>query len=638
MNFFQHVTVRTRLIAAFGLLLAILTGVALISMSKVSQINTALQANSERDVPIQRYAINFRGSAHDRSIAVRDVVLSGSTADRQKEIAAIDKLAAFYAESAKPLETLLASPDAAPQLGALYQGIKDIETRTVATTQAILKAVDQGDAATAQKLLWTEAKPQYEAWLAAINKLIDFQEARIQAANKLALEEAGAFKSVMLSALAVALLIGGGLAWLIPRSITRQLGAEPSLLSETSRRVADGDLNPLAGTESAPTGSVMATLAQMQATLRERKARDDIELAEREAQHAAAAKVTQVIGEVVDGATRGDFARRVEARGMTGFHAELCTKFNQLLETVSGTMRDVRVAADQLTAASNQVSATSQSLSQGASQQAASVEETAASLQEIAVSVRKNADSATLTDGIATKAASEALEGGRAVSQTAEAMKAIATKISIVDDIAYQTNLLALNAAIEAARAGEHGKGFAVVAAEVRKLAERSQVAAQEIGSLASSSVRLAEEAGALLSQIVPGIRRTSELVQEIASASGEQSDGVGQINSAMNHLSATTQQAASASEQMSATADDLAGQAQRLQEVVAFFKLDHAGSTAAPSRTASVGVAGRGSMAATAQGAGRAATAMAPARATAARPMSTPVLDDIDEDAFSRF
>ncbi|MGM3372128.1 methyl-accepting chemotaxis protein, partial [Escherichia coli] len=82
-----------------------------------------------------------------------------------------------------------------------------------------------------------------------------------------------------------------------------------------------------------------------------------------------------------------------------------------------------------------------------------------------------------VTDGMASKAAKEATEGGESVQQTVVAMKKIAQRISIIDDIAYQTNLLALNAAIEAARAGEHGKGFAVVAAEVRKLAERSQVA-----------------------------------------------------------------------------------------------------------------------------------------------------------------
>ena len=79
-------------------------------------------------------------------------------------------------------------------------------------------------------------------------------------------------------------------------------------------------------------------------------------------------------------------------------------------------------------------------------------------------SVEQNTENAKVTDGMASKAAKEASEGGEAVKSTVAAMKSIAGKIGIIDDIAYQTNLLALNAAIEAARAGEQGKGFAVVA------------------------------------------------------------------------------------------------------------------------------------------------------------------------------
>ncbi|MDP9125522.1 MAG: methyl-accepting chemotaxis protein, partial [Pseudomonadota bacterium] len=131
--------------------------------------------------------------------------------------------------------------------------------------------------------------------------------------------------------------------------------------------------------------------------------------------------------------------------------------------------------------------------------------------EQMTASISQNTENAKITDGMATKAATEATEGGEAVRATVVAMKQIAQKIGIIDDIAYQTNLLALNAAIEAARAGEHGKGFAVVAAEVRKLAERSQVAAQEIGTVASSSVELAEKAGRLLDMIVPNIRKTSD-------------------------------------------------------------------------------------------------------------------------------
>jgi PAS domain S-box-containing protein len=294
----------------------------------------------------------------------------------------------------------------------------------------------------------------------------------------------------------------------------------------------------------------------------------------RAAEAAAAAEVARDVGATVAAATQGDFSRRIPTAGKPAFHAGLCDQLNQLIDTVSTTFREVQASAAQLSAASNQVSRTAQTLAHGASSQSASVEQTTASLHEISASVKQNAQSASVTDGIATQAAGQALEGGQAVGQTVEAMKSIASKIRVIDDIAYQTNLLALNAAIEAARAGEHGKGFAVVAAEVRKLAERSQVAAQEIGALAGNSVHLAETAGSLLDRMVPAIRKTSELVQEIAAASGEQSDGVQQITGAMNHLSGNSQHTAAASEELSATAEQLSAQAGRLQELMAFFRL----------------------------------------------------------------
>ncbi|MBT2341618.1 MULTISPECIES: methyl-accepting chemotaxis protein [Pseudomonas] len=236
---------------------------------------------------------------------------------------------------------------------------------------------------------------------------------------------------------------------------------------------------------------------------------------------------------------------------------------------------EVRNAADNLASASEEVSATAQSMSQATSEQAASVEETSASIEQMSASINQNTENAKVTDGMASKAAKEATEGGDSVQQTVVAMKKIAQRISIIDDIAYQTNLLALNAAIEAARAGEHGKGFAVVAAEVRKLAERSQVAAQEIGELSSSSVDMAETAGHLLNEMVPSINKTSDLVQEISAASEEQAAGVAQINTAMTQLNQVTQQNASSSEELAATAEEMSSQAEQLQQAMSFFTLD---------------------------------------------------------------
>ncbi|AVU77439.1 Methyl-accepting chemotaxis sensory transducer [Pseudomonas sp. E141] len=243
---------------------------------------------------------------------------------------------------------------------------------------------------------------------------------------------------------------------------------------------------------------------------------------------------------------------------------------------------EVRNAADNLASASEEVSATAQSMSQATSEQAASVEETSASIEQMSASINQNTENAKVTDGMASKAAKEATDGGESVQQTVVAMKKIAQRISIIDDIAYQTNLLALNAAIEAARAGEHGKGFAVVAAEVRKLAERSQVAAQEIGELSSSSVDMAEKAGHLLNEMVPSINKTSDLVQEISAASEEQAAGVAQINTAMTQLNQVTQQNASSSEELAATAEEMSSQAEQLQQAMSFFTLD------APAKSAS--------------------------------------------------
>jgi methyl-accepting chemotaxis protein len=276
---------------------------------------------------------------------------------------------------------------------------------------------------------------------------------------------------------------------------------------------------------------------------------------------------------VADSLADGDLTVKVESRSKdeTG---QLLAAMQNMVEKLSQVVADVNGGAESLASASEQVSSTAQSLSQATSEQAAGVEETSASIEQMTASISQNTENAKVTDGMATKAAKEATEGGEAVKATVTAMKQIAGKIGIIDDIAYQTNLLALNAAIEAARAGEHGKGFAVVAAEVRKLAERSQVAAQEIGQLAGSSVDMAEKAGKLLDEMVPNIRKTSDLVQEITAASEEQTAGVGQINSAVGQLSQTTQQNASSSEELAATAEEMSSQAEQLQQTMAFFKL----------------------------------------------------------------
>ncbi len=253
----------------------------------------------------------------------------------------------------------------------------------------------------------------------------------------------------------------------------------------------------------------------------------------------------------------------------------LMQSLKEMLTNLREVVEQVTVAGENVASGSEQMSSKAGEISQGATEQASSAEEVSSSMEEMAANIRQNADNAKQTEKIALKAAEDAKEGGKSVTETVDAMKQIAGKISIIEEIARQTNMLALNAAIEAARAGEHGKGFAVVASEVRSLAERSQMAAQEIGRLSVTSVEVAEKAGEMLIRIVPDIQKTAELVQEISAASNEQNTGTEQINRAIQQLDQVIQQNAGASEEMSSTAEELSAQAIKLQEIIAFFRLN---------------------------------------------------------------
>ncbi|MDO9600557.1 MAG: MCP four helix bundle domain-containing protein, partial [Azoarcus sp.] len=150
--------------------------------------------------------------------------------------------------------------------------------------------------------------------------------------------------------------------------------------------------------------------------------------------------------------SQGDLTQKIHTQYAGDFKV-LQDAVNESLDKLGEIIGQVRGAADALSNASGQVSSTAQSLSQASSEQAASVEESSASVEQMTASINQNSENAKVTDGMATKSSTDAVEGGEAVRNTVEAMKNIAGKIGIIDDIAYQTNLLALNAAIEAARA-----------------------------------------------------------------------------------------------------------------------------------------------------------------------------------------
>jgi methyl-accepting chemotaxis protein len=339
------------------------------------------------------------------------------------------------------------------------------------------------------------------------------------------------------------------------------------------------------------------------------------------------------VAEIVAGAARGDFSKRISLAHKEGFFRRLAEDINQLMETsdrglsnvagvlgaiadgdltesvdgeyqgmfgrlkddtnrtvrqLTGIIQQIQESAYAINTAAQEIAAGNSDLSRRSEQQASSLEETAANMEQFATTVKQNTDNAIKANQMAVVASKVAGKGGEMVQQVVETMAAINESsrkvvdiIGVIDGIAFQTNILALNAAVEAARAGDQGRGFAVVAGEVRNLAQRSATYAKEIRALISTSgeqvaagATLVEQAGVTMREIVDSVQRVADIVNEISVASREQSAGIDQVNIAVGKIEESTQQNAALVEQAAAAAESLEELAASLARSVERFRL----------------------------------------------------------------
>ena len=495
--------IQLRLIVGFGIILTMLVGLAAFSIIEVSAVSASLSTINNVNSVKQRYAINFRGSVHDRAIKLRDVTLVSESSELESILSHIKWLEEYYTKSAGPLDAMFSGDRAAAEDLLILGDIKAAEARTMPLVGKVIAARKAGNLDAARQILMHDAGPAFVEWLRSINKFIDFQEAENKAIGAEVDRIVGRFGMLMMVIAAISLIVGGAFAFWNVRAL------QPlRLLTKVMLKLAQGDLEVEipSHTSKDEIGDIVSAIHIFKRNARE------------------AAKLRR------DTALRTEEAAKLRRDELARLANEFEAAVGQVVDTVSSASQQLEGAATTLTETAETAQRLAADVASASDDASKRVNSVTSAAKGMASSVSEISHRVHESSRIAAEAVQQAEKTDARINELSEAAGRIGDVVKIITAIAEQTNLLALNATIEAARAGESGRGFAVVASEVKALAAQTARATDEIGTQIASMQAATQDSVGAIKEIGSTITRISEIASAIAATVEHQGAATAEI------------------------------------------------------------------------------------------------------------
>lgn len=435
-----------------------------------------------------------------------------------------------------------------------------------ATSNEIYQLVVSGKMDEAKQILSTDFWTLMKSGLETSQGIVDFALGKALEFNSNASSTLENARVLLIFLLVVMVALCAVIAVVLSRSVSRPV----SQITDAAKQLAAGTLDieiPYQARDEI--GSLAEAFREMSCSLK-----------------AVIADVDLQLGAM----SQGNFAVSPQAEYI-GDYVSIKNAIVNINASLSRTLHQINLSADQVFSSSEQVSSGAMSVSQGATEQAGSVEELAATLAEFSDQVRDTSANAAECRRSTSQTGNEVMSSNQQMQEMISAMHEISDQsaqirqiIKTIEDLAFQTNILALNASVESARAGEAGKGFAVVASEVRNLANKSTEASKHTSALIEDTIKAVEKGTGIanttaksLNLVVDSTKKVVTTVEKIASAAEWQAGSIAQITQGIGQISSVVQANSATAEESAAASEELSGQAQMLKSLVGQFRLSRA-------------------------------------------------------------
>ncbi|MFA6464339.1 MAG: methyl-accepting chemotaxis protein [Desulfurivibrionaceae bacterium] len=230
---FKNMKIGMKLGLGFGVVLILLLLLGGISISKIKGLGLEAEKMADDKWPKAQIAYEIKGEINLVARALRNALLTNDGEIVQKELARISGAREKVNKHLEDLTKLVRSDAGKASLKAIV----DSRARYAEQQKHVIGLVEANNKGAAIALLFGKFREEQTAYMTAVDALVEHQAKELDKVGNEAVADAKMAVKLIMGISMIALLLGGIVAWMVTRSITKPVG----VCTEAATKIAAGN-------------------------------------------------------------------------------------------------------------------------------------------------------------------------------------------------------------------------------------------------------------------------------------------------------------------------------------------------------------------------------------------------------------